>query len=100
MDETEMCQCKSGGLVWVAAVSPPDICALFAKIGSRINSLWGSDVYRSNELALAAEARQQATALKYASASQPLESLGFEGRAKDDPCKKRGKFHWMAGCSL
>ena len=74
----------------MATVSPPDICALLARIASRINSLCVSDVYRSNELALLVKERQKATAPKYAAASQPWGSLGFDSKAKDDPCNRGG----------
>ena len=48
MDEAKMCQYESGESRRAAAVSWPGICARLASISPRINSLWGSDVYRTN----------------------------------------------------
>ena len=50
MDYIKLRQCKLGELFWVAAVSPPDICAREARIASRTNALRGRDVYCINEL--------------------------------------------------
>ena len=63
-------QCEPGELCFPAPVSRPDICARLDRISFRINSLRGSDVYRTNDLVKAAKLRQQAAALKYGSSSQ------------------------------
>ena len=84
MDETEMRQGSSGELCRAAAVSRLETCARSVEIAQRINSLCGSDVYRINVLARAAEEWRRATVLTYASPSHPRRDLGFSGKAKDD----------------
>ena len=73
LDEAKMRQCNLGEFCLVAAVLRPDICARVARIASRINSLFGSDVYRINGLVRAAKEQQRATVLKYASSAEPAE---------------------------
>ena len=55
MDEAKMCQYELGESCRAAAVSWPGICARLASISPRINSLWGSDVYRTNASVRAAK---------------------------------------------
>ena len=81
-DETKMRQSKLGESRWVAAVLP-DICAWLASVASRINTLCGSDAYRTNELVRVAKDWRQATALKYALSSRPWRTLGVVGKAED-----------------
>ena len=66
MDETKMRRCRLGELRRVARVSLPEICARPAKIASRTNSHRGSEVYRENDLARAAQGWRKATVAKYA----------------------------------
>ena len=80
MDEIKMRQNKLGELRWAAAVSDWlagmgelrwVICARRASVPSRINSLCGSHLYRTNELAWAVKEWRKATVLEYASPSHP-----------------------------
>ena len=84
---------KLGELCWAAAVSRPEICALPARIASRVNARSGSDAYRINELVRAAKDWQHATALKYASSSRPWKTPGGGGKAKVDLCNRGEKVH-------
>ena len=76
-----MRQCKLGDFCWVATFPRPDLAARLARFPYRINSLYGSDVYRINEVARAAQEWQEATVLKCASSFRSRKSLGFEGKA-------------------
>ena len=82
MDYIKLRQCMSGELCWVATISRPDICALLARIASRINALCGSGVYRINELDRVVKDWPHATALKYAASSRPSKTLGGAGKAQ------------------
>ena len=64
--EVRICPCKLGGLCWSAAAPRPDICARLAQLAARLNSLKGSEVYRSNDLANTVKARQHAAIFRNA----------------------------------
>ena len=91
MGETEICQCKSGEFCWPSTGSRPDICAASARVSYCVNSPFGGDVFRINDLARVAKELQKATVLKYVSSSRPRESIGFDGKAKYALCHRRGK---------
>ena len=89
LDETEMRQCTSGESRPVATISRLDVRARLRRIASHINSLCGSDAYRSNKLARAVKEWQMATVLKHASPPHPWKSLGFEGKGRGDLFNRR-----------
>ena len=90
MDYAEFRQCELGEICWVTTASRPDTCALLARIKSRINALCGSDLHRIFEVVRVAKDSQQATALKYASASRLWKALGRSDRA-GRALRKRGE---------
>ena len=94
MDGIKSRRRKLGGLRRVARVSRPDICSRWARIATRINALSGSDVFRINELARVAEKWQQATALRYSSATRPWETLGWDGEIRTGLRSRCEKVHY------
>ena len=63
LEDVKLRQCELGEPSWLATVTRPDICACAARFASQMKSLKGSDVYRINDLAGAAEVWQQAAIL-------------------------------------
>ena len=66
-EELQTCQSKLGGLCWLAAVSPPDICARLARSSGDLNGLRAIDIYRINDLIKTVKKWQSERALKYSS---------------------------------
>ena len=63
---------KFGELRRVAKASRPDICARLAQLGTKINSLKGSDAYKKSDLIRTAKEWRRATVLK----NQPRPHIG------------------------
>ena len=95
LEETELRQCKPGELRWLATVSRPDICALLARIASRVNSLRGSDVHRINNLLKTVNEWQRAKILKYRSSSNAEKpGRGLEAGKRDNEVRRFTVRHW------
>ena len=84
---------RLGELRWLATVCRPVICARLAKLASRINSLCGSDLYRTNDLVRAVREWWQATASKYTLPPHPWKALDFTGEATRDVRSRGERMH-------
>ena len=80
--ETEMRQCRLGGMCWVAAASLPDVCARLARIASRISAYCGNEVYRINGLVRVVKEWRRATMPEAALPSRPWRTLGVAARPR------------------
>ena len=100
LEEVRLCRCKLGELCRLSRVSRSDLRARLAPRASRVNSLQGSGIYRTNDLAGTTEEFREGAVSKNISISFPSEAMPRDAVAKVRPrgcsCEVRcGAISWV-----